>query len=104
MDNTNNKQFFWHVKDFLGKKHQPNPNPKPSSLVSAVKQVVNFKQNNVGPNIYEARDGIVNSSRQTKAAVSNVLNTFDSAMQKQKSSCKAYSNNITGNLFNLFKK
>ena len=104
MDNNNNKQFFWQVKDFLGKNHQPKTSPKPSSLVTTVKDVMSFNKNTTGPNIYEARDGIINGSRNVKQAVSNVLNVHDQKMQVEKPSCKAYTNNVTSNLFNLFKK
>ena len=104
MDNNNNKQFFWQVKDFLTRSNEPNFVKKPPSLVSSVKEVVNFNKNKFGPNIYEARSSIVQSSGQTKAAVSNVLNTFNSKIEKQKAENKAYSNNFTSNLFNLFKK
>ena len=104
MDNNNNKQFFWQVKDFLGKKQEPNTNSKPSSLASTVKDVMAFGGNANRPNIHEARHGIVNSSRHTKQSVSNVLNAHDQKMQAEKASCKAYTNNITSNLFNVNKK
>ena len=104
MDNNNNKQFFWQVKDFLGKKQEPKVNSKSSNLIGTVKDVMAFGANANRPNIHEARNGIVNSSQNTKHAVSNVLNSHDQKMQAEKPSCKAYSNNITSNLFNLNKK
>lgn len=104
MDNTNNKQFLWNVKDFLGKKKTPNVQPQPSSLTKAISKVVNSPSNSIRPNIYEAKAGIVNSSRETKRSVSTVLNVLDQTMAKQKNSCKAYTNNLTANIFNLFKR
>lgn len=104
MDNNNNKQFYWKVKDFLQKKPDVAPPQKPNSLLGAVNKVMNSSANIRTPNIYEAKDGIVSSSRQAKQAASNVLNTFNNAMEKQKASCKGYSNNITSNMFNLFKR
>ena len=103
MDNNNNKQFFWQVKDFMSKT-QPAPKPKQNSLLNNVKNVMNSTANTSKPNIYEAKHGIVNSSRETKQAVSNVLNTVKNSMDKQAPSCKAYTNNIISNPFNLFKR
>jgi hypothetical protein len=77
MDNNNNKQLFWQVKDFLGKKQEPKVNSKPSNLINTVKDVMAFGANANRPNIHEARNGIVNSSQNTKHAVSNVLNSHD---------------------------
>ena len=32
--NNNNKQFFWQIKDFLGKKQEPNTNYKPKNKIT----------------------------------------------------------------------
>jgi hypothetical protein len=104
MDNNKNKQFFWQVKDFMTKNNNPAPKPKQNSLLNTVTNVMNSSKNVGTPNIYEARNGIVNGSSQVKNSVSNVLNTVKNSNDKQKASCAGYSNNITSNPFNLFKK
>ena len=104
MDNKNNRQFFWQVKDFMSKTPSSTPKPKQNSLVNTVTNVINSSANTTKPNIHEAKYGIVNSSRNTKQAVSNVLDTVKNSMDKQAPSCKAYTKNIISNPFNLFKR
>lgn len=104
MDNNNNKQFFWEVKDFLGKNHHPKPSPKQPDILSTINEVVNFKTNKQSPNLYEVKDSILNSSSSTKKAVNRVLNSYKQKLNLEQNNCKAYSNNITTNMFNLFKR
>jgi hypothetical protein len=104
MDNTNNKQFFWQVKDFMTKRHEPKVNKQPTSLQKSVMNVMNGSANVKGPNIYEARNGIVNSSRQAKDSVRHVMNIIQTVNEKQQPISKLYSKNIVSNPFNLFKR
>lgn len=103
MDNKNNRQFYWQVKDFLTKKPDVQPKPQ-NTLVNTVKSVINNNMNRASANIDQARQGIANSSGATKNAVSNILNMHDANMQREKSPHKGYTNNVTSNIFNIFKK
>lgn len=104
MDNKQDRQFYWEVKDFMSKNSTPAPKAKPNTLVNAVTNVLGSSANTKGPNIYEAKQGIINSSRQTKHAVVNAIAATAEAFNKQKPDSKAYTNNITANPFNLFKR
>jgi hypothetical protein len=100
MDNKQNRQFYWEVKDFLQRK-QPEQIRQQSSLYNTVTNIMESRFNKHEPNYYEARQEIVNSSNNTQKAVLDVLNSYSYKMIFEKPSCKGYSGNITTNFFNI---
>jgi hypothetical protein len=102
MDNKQNKQFYWEVKEFLERKKPVQKAPQ-SSLNGVVRNIMESNYNKIGPNYYETKDAIINSSRSTQRAVSDVLNNYSYNMILQNPSCKGYSANITSNIFNIVK-
>jgi len=104
MDNNKNKQFFWQVKDFLSKKPTPAPSVPQNGLKSTINSVINSPINKAGPNIYEDKARIVNSSNDVKNSVVNNISSFIDATKKQAPNMKAYTKNITTNPFNNVKK
>ena len=60
MDNKQDRNFYWEVKDFMGKAHNPvSPQPKPKSIKESINGVLNqnaaYKTTNFQSNITSAR-------------------------------------------------
>jgi len=100
MDNKQNRQFYWEVKEFLERK-QPVQKAPQSSLNGVVRNIMESHVNTVEPNYYETKEAIVNSSRNMQQAVSNVLNNYSYKMILQNPLHKGQASNITSNLFNI---
>lgn len=98
MDNKQDRQFFWNVKDFLNKKPEA-PAKKMNPLKEVINQVTNSPQN-VSKPIYEVtRDSIVNSSAELKNKVTGVLSSFQKTVNGQKPASDKHSQHITANIF-----
>ena len=96
MDNKQDRQFYWQVKDFLGKKHEPQAAKPPSNLKSTIRQITGMASHVPVP-INE----IVNSSASVKNQVMNVLSSYQNSVNKQKPITDKSSNHITTNIFRL---
>lgn len=96
MDNKQDRQFFWNVKDFLTKSHNPVPNSPKSSVRNTINNVVSIAQPVPVP-----VNEIVNSSSDTKNSVTRFLSAFGSAKAKQMPQDKTRAKNIITNPFNL---
>ena len=96
MDNKQNRQFFWNVKDFLTKSHNPAPVAPRSSVRDTINKVVS-----IAPPVPVPVNEIVNSSSDTKNSVTRFLSAFGSAKNKQMPQDKTRAKNITTNPFNL---
>ena len=95
MDNKQNRQFYWEVKDFLARKQEPASKPT-SSLRSTITEVTATAKPVPVP-----VNEIVNSSKNTKNDVSRFLSAFESLKTKQMPSDPTRSKNITVNPFNV---
>ena len=95
MDNKQNRQFYWEVKDFLARKQEPASKPT-SSLRSTITEVTATAKPVPVP-----VNEIVNSSKNTKNDVSRFLSAFESLKTKQMPSDPTRSKNITVNPFNI---
>ena len=96
MDNKQDRQFFWNVKDFLAK----SPQPTPFKPVSAFKDTATKVMTST-PNVAVPVNEIINSSSKTKTMASDLLNAFNNIHSKEVSSNPAHAKNVTTNLFNL---
>lgn len=95
MDNKQDRQFYWQVKDFLGKKHEHVAKP-PSSLKSTIREVTS-KASPVPAPINE----IVNSSASIKDQTMKILSSYQNSVNNQKPINDKSSKNITTNIFKL---
>lgn len=102
MDNKNNRQYFWEVKQFFNKP-QLNEAKKPTTngILDTVKGVLNSNFNVREPNSFAIREGIRNSSSQIKNMTSNLLNQYGSKRSSEMPSNVSQTKNITSNLFNI---
>jgi hypothetical protein len=102
MDNKNNKQYFWEVKQFFNKP-QLNEAKKPTTngILDTVKGVLNSNFNVREPNSFAIREGIKNSSSQIKNMTSNLLDQYGSKRSAEMPSNVSQPKNITSNLFNI---
>jgi hypothetical protein len=92
MDNKQDKQFYWEVKDFLGKNHQANSSKvsKPESLKECISKTI--MKNDA---LY--RPSIIPPAPLTEDIISSV----NSLLSLNENHIKSNSNNITSNMFNL---
>jgi hypothetical protein len=75
MDNNKDRQFYWEVKDFMSKKHEPMQNEKPQSLKDAVKSIV--EQNKIyQQSSFNMESGAVDAAKQAINHVQSVENGF----------------------------
>jgi hypothetical protein len=75
MDNNKDRQFYWEVKDFMSKKHEPMQNEKPQSLKDAVKSIV--EQNKIyQQSSFNMESGAVDVAKQAINHVHSVENGF----------------------------
>lgn len=96
MDNKQDRQFFWNVKDFLGKRSDPKPFTNTSPIHDSIKNVMSQTKPVPVP-----VNEIVNSSTDIKNAAMNLLNAFGKSHTKQLPQDKNRAKNITTNIFNL---
>jgi hypothetical protein len=92
MDNKQNRQFYWEVKDFLGKNNQSNSSKvsKPESLKECISKTI-IKNDAL------YRPSIIRPAPLTEDIISSV----NSLLSLNENHIKRNSNNITTNLFNL---
>ena len=102
MDNKNNRQYFWEVKQFFNKP-QLNEAKKPTTngILDTVKGVLNSNFNVREPNSFAIREGIRNSSSQIKNMTSDLLNQYGSKRSSEMPNNASQTKNITSNLFNI---
>lgn len=102
MDNKNNRQYFWEVKQFFNKP-QLNEAKKPTinGILDTVKGVLNSNFNVREPNSFAIREGIRNSSSQIKNMTSDLLNQYGSKRSSEMPNNASQTKNITSNLFNV---
>ena len=94
MDNKQDRQFFWKVKDFLNTSPNPRPMAQTNSLKDAASKVM-------AANIQTAVNEVKNTSSDIQNQTNKMLNLYSNSVNKQKASSIRNSNNITANLFNL---
>jgi hypothetical protein len=92
MDNKQDRQFYWEVKDFLGKNNQSNSSKvsKPESLKECISKTI-IKNDAL------YRPSIIPPAPLTEDIISSV----NSLLSLTENHIKHSSNNITTNLFNL---
>lgn len=95
MDNKQDRQFLWNVKDFLQKKPDA-PVLKSDSLQNTIRQVTS----NI-PNVPVPIKEMVNSSSDLKNKVCNKINSYQSTLNNQKPKSIQSSNHITANPFRI---
>lgn len=94
MDNKQDRQFFWKVKDFLNGSSNPGQMAPTNSLKDAASKVM-------AANIQTAVNEVKNTSSDIQNQTNKMLNMYSNSVNKQKASSIRNSNNITANLFNL---
>jgi hypothetical protein len=94
MDNKQDRQFFWKVKDFLNTSHQPKPMADKTSLRDAASKIL-------ASNIKTAVNEVKNTSSDIQSQANQMLNLHAQTVNKQRASTQGHANNITANLFNL---
>jgi hypothetical protein len=92
MDNKQNRQFYWEVKDFMGKPHSPTvPASKPSDILSSAKNILEqkkiYRQSDYNPNITSLNN------------ISQAIVSGQNANSKGTPNTPAHSKNIDGNAF-----
>lgn len=101
MDNKNNRQFFWEVKQFFNKPQlNESTTPKPD-LLNTVKNILSADKGLDGGNAFRVREGIVNSGYDLKQKTSNLLNNFSDKKINQSPISISHGSNITSNIFNI---
>jgi hypothetical protein len=107
MDNKQNREFYWEVKDFLGKKTQLNESvsKKPDSLKDSIKKML--VQENPLHTPISNRD-MAKSMQQMSSKTINeairAINSYQKAVDQETPECKAFTRNLTDNPFSLEKK
>jgi len=96
MDNKQDRQFLWNVKDFLTKSPILKSEPKRNSLKDTIRNVTALAQPVAVP-----VNEIVNQSNSLKNQVTSLLNAHQSNINKQKPNSIKSSNHISANIFNL---
>ena len=108
MDNKNDRKFYWEVKDFLNKPHQLNESvtKKSDTLKDSIKKML--VQGNLLYQPKQSNEQVVNEllslSEDTVQNVVNFIGNAEVEVNKGKSDCKAFTSNITENLFSVQKK
>jgi hypothetical protein len=92
MDNKQNRQFYWEVKDFMGKPHSPTaPASKPSDILSSAKNILEqkktYRQSAYNPNITSLNN------------ISQAIVSGQNANSKGTPNTPAHGKNIDGNAF-----
>ena len=92
MDNKQNRQFYWEVKDFMGKPQSPSlPASKPSDILSSAKNILEqkklYKQSSYNTNITSLNN------------ISQAIVFGQNANSKGTPNTPAHGKNIDGNAF-----
>jgi hypothetical protein len=103
MDNKQNRQFYWEVKDFfVGKTLNESKKPvnKPN-LLKEIKSVMDVAKPISEMEKRKALLGYSKMSSEVKNKTSNLLNSYSDRMNAEKPFSKGNSANYTTNIFNL---
>lgn len=101
MDNKQDRQFYWQVKDFLQKTPKV-PAKKSSPLKNTIRSVMN-SPHNINSQLNEiANKEIINASGNIKNQVADVLSTQQNKINAQKPKSIAHAKTITTNIFKMF--
>jgi hypothetical protein len=97
MDNKQDRQFYWEVKDFMGRNNVlATPAPQKPNVVSSVKNILEqnklYKQSSFSPNI--------NSANTIRQAISSMENIRANGTPNT----KAFTKNIASNPFKVIKE
>ena len=97
MDNKQDRQFYWEVKNFMSKNNVPAaPKPQKPDVMSSVKNVLEqnniYKQSSFNPNI--------NSPNIIRQAISSM----ETIRANGTPNCKAFTKNIASNPFKVIKE
>lgn len=97
MDNKQDRQFYWEVKDFMSKSNVPvTPKAQKPNMLSSVKSVL--EQNNIyRPSSFNAN---INSPNIIRQAISSM----ESIKANGTPNCKAFTKNIASNPFKVIKE
>jgi hypothetical protein len=95
MDNNKDRKFYWEVKDFMSKKHEPKTSTPSSSLKDSIKTVL--EQNNS----YVQKT--FNKHSEAVNAGSNFIGKSSEAQIGYNTNCPAYTKNKDVNDFNVNK-
>lgn len=101
MDNKQDRQFYWQVKDFLQKTPEA-PAKKSSPLKNTIKSVIDSPQNTNSSLNEIANKEIINASGNVKNQVGSVLSSFQNIVNSQKPKSAAHAKTITTNIFKMF--
>lgn len=101
MDNKNNRQFFWEVKQFFNKPQlNESATPKPD-LLNTVKSIMSSDRGIDGGTEFKVREGIINSGRDLKQKTADLLDSYSHKKYTQTPLSSGKGQNRTGNLFNI---
>ena len=103
MDNKQNRQFYWEVKDFFAGKalnESRKPVNKPN-LLKDIKGVMNVTKPISEMEKRQALLGYSKMSGEVKDKTSNLLNSYSNRMNAEKPFSKGNAANYTTNIFNL---
>jgi uncharacterized protein YoxC len=95
MDNKQDRQFYWEVKDFMQKKTNP-VTPAPNKLQNTIKEVTS----NI-PSVSAPVNDMVNSSSQLKNSVNETIQKYQNSLNRQKPQSFKTSANINLNPFRI---
>jgi len=98
MDNKENKQFYWEVKDFMNQKQAPAPASRPStpSVVDSVKNIL--EQNNL------YRQSSFNSNINSVSTIRQAISAMESAKRAGTPESPAFAKNVHNNGFQMVKE
>lgn len=97
MDNKQNRQFYWEVKDFMGKNPNVNVNNTPKSTIKDVAKTILEQEKIYKQNNFDPKSNTVNTVSQTINVVSNIEKGYNP-------NSVAYTKNQNINGFGLIKE
>ena len=110
MDNKQDKQFYWEVKDFLNKKPSTTQKKaKPESLKESIQKMLVSQNKLHTPQVLteDSNKQMANElscfSEDLIKNVNSLLSMNEEAVNKGTPECKAFTPNIVDNMFNLKK-
>ena len=97
MDNKQDRQFYWEVKDFMSGKHTPSTPKIPKvNVVDSVKNILEhnkvYKQSSFNPNI------------NTPNVIRQAINAMESAKKAGNPNSPAFTKNVDRNAFAMLKE
>jgi hypothetical protein len=95
MDNNKDRKFYWEVKDFMNKKHEPKPSTPSSSLKDSIKNVLE-QNNSYVQKTFDQNSQAVNIG-------SNFISQNATVQKGYNTNCVAYTKNKNINDFSVGK-